>query len=752
MTIPKKPLAVSRAKKKLPVELDWGPGIPKDRLAYINADEKALIQRFRKTKAARDYAGIPAFASDSASSKGVERGADGPSGVGRGSSSGGSSTTSKSSSTSASGGSSGSKTGTGGSASPSKSSSSPSAASSGQSKAPNAAAQAASNKLNSTQSRSSSPATNAAASGSISRPSVSASKAPNAAAAYASDKLNATAGALKAAQQPQSIQGMINSGVSNPVSYSGQFDNGYYHSFSKGPLPGQNAPNQFDKTVSRTNMVNANHIHMDQFSNGYNPNQLTAGAQKIHQAIVDNAFRTGTPVDFFSGKAGRDKAGTKQHPAGQAIDVRLKDPVTGSFVGSQTIGPLASNPIGNVKLAAGRTPSVAKSIQGAIEGPYREFAKGVLNSFMDNPGVYGDFNNQRWGGSFGGKWGKDYMHYDEGIASSGVSADQAALRREAANYQGPTSSGTMLAGNTPANLGSTGLAAAAAPQAAPAAPKSYAAMPADPRVSMPPGSLAPPEMGSPPGYMSQFAMNEQDINNLKTQAMKEFSFGDLMNMQKNISALPGFMGPITKDQQRVASMAAQPQAPQQMAATAPPAPSYSQSLPGRIPGYTPTGPAPATKMAAAAPAPSPVYSDNPIQGPSNPMQEGADLEAPEVTRKRADTYGKVGATAGTLLLGGVGGLLLGTLGRQMGSTPQRVRSSIASNPKALNANVQSINQMVEERGGKGNPQMRVTDRGLKDVLTNPSKVTSNPDQYTTLEQMLAALAQGIDPYTGKKVA
>ena len=47
--------------------------------------------------------------------------------------------------------------------------------------------------------------------------------------------------------------------------------------------------------------------------------------------------------------------------------------------------------------------------------------------------------------------------------------------------------------------------------------------------------------------------------------------------------------------------------------------------------------------------------------------------------------------------------------------------------------------------------MQVTDAGLRDVLTNPSKVQNNPAQYTTLEQMLAALAQGVDPETGKPV-
>jgi hypothetical protein len=130
------------------------------------------------------------------------------------------------------------------------------------------------------------------------------------------------------------------------------------------------------------------------------------------------------------------------------------------------------------------------------------------------------------------------------------------------------------------------------------------------------------------------------------------------------------------------------------------------------------------------------------------MQEG---ENPQVKRDRQQKYASRGATIGLTLGGYVGAAIGGTIGWQMGKTPPRQRQAIAASPKALNANVQSINQLAEERGGKGNPQMQVTDAGLKDVLTNPAKVTKEPEKYTTLEQMLAALAQGVDPETGKPI-
>lgn len=518
---------------------------------------------------------------------------------------------------------------------------------------------------------------------------------------------------------------MINGGISNPVGYSGQFDNGYYHSFTDN-LPGQTNPNQFDKTISRTNMVNANHVPMDTWSNAYNPNALTSGAQKIHQAIVDNAYRTNTPVDFFSGAAPRS-SGTRQHPAGQAIDVRLKDPVTGAFVGAEKIGSLAANPIGNLKPLMGRTDKVAKAIQGAIEKPYRTFATGVINSFMDNPGVYGDFENQRWGGAFGGPWGKDYMHYDEGKITSAVNEDQAALRKEAMNYNG-VSSGTQLAG-TPATAGSIGLAAAVTPTAPPQRPSEPSA-PTYQSIPSPIGMAMLPQ-GAP-----SRALPPARIPDAST----------IVRGDPRVSMAPGSYPASSPPQTTIAGDPrvgmklpnGLPSGPQQLSA----APSGASAAPSGPSTYNPQ----------SAPEDNPVYSDNPMQGSQNPMQAGADLEAPEVTQKRASTYSKVGSAIGTVLLGPVGGVVLGKLGQQMGSTPQRVRSSIASNPQALQANVQSINQLAGQSGSKQDPNMRVTTQGLKDVLENPSKVTAAPEKYTTLEQMLAALAQGIDPATGKPIA
>jgi hypothetical protein len=134
------------------------------------------------------------------------------------------------------------------------------------------------------------------------------------------------------------------------------------------------------------------------------------------------------------------------------------------------------------------------------------------------------------------------------------------------------------------------------------------------------------------------------------------------------------------------------------------------------------------------------------------MQEGPQVEDPAVKSERQKKYASRGATIGSVIAGPLGAVVGGTLGWQMGKTTPGQRKAIASNPRALNANVQSINQLAEERGGKGNPQMRVTDMGMRDVLTNPAKIAENPEAYTTLEQMLAALAMGIDPETGKPIA
>ena len=796
MAIPKRPLAVSKAKKTLPLTIDWGKGIPKDRLRYINAREEGLIKASRSTTAERSHAGVTSYADDSASSKGVERGpspsrgADGPGGVGRGPATGqggqsrgpsagaGQGPNSPSSSSS-------SASSTSGGGSKSSSSSTPASSPASTSKAPNAAAQAASGRYGSKVS------TNAAAA------SVSTSKAPNAAAAAASDRLKAMDKAT-AASKAQSIQSRIN--AQGPVSYSGQFDNGYYHSFTDN-LPGQANPNQFDKTIGRTNMVNANHVPMDQFSKGYNPNKLTDGAQKIHQAIVDNSFRTGTPVDFFSGaRPFNPSSPTKNHPSAQAIDIRIMDPVSGLPVGYDKIGERAYNPIGSVNPRVGRSLDKAVANQDALEGPYRDFATGVVNSFMTNPGVYGGFNNQRWGGSFGpDSWktdvsAKDYMHFDEGKVMSNVSSDQAALRNEAMNY------------NPPSLGGSVGLAAAVTPQPTPLQKAMDSWNPPRPTAiptpngqtvastvpqqqnfqptphfgpPMPPSGITSAPLGPPPQQQAPMPNARPPSQNMQAPpGWAQQAQGNPPTMSPNNPF--GALGPVgNARQQSLAArigvddaLSANPTTPvpnarplSQNMMQPPTGPTASTALPGFTPAGLPgnfrgtAGQAynyssPSTYSPQAGPGDQvagdtpQISSDNPMQGPSNPMQEG---ENPQIKRDRQLKYASRGATVGGLIAGHVGTVVGATLGWQMGKTPPRQRQAIASNPQALRANVQSINQMVEERGGKGNPQMQVTDAGLRDVLTNPSKVQNNPAQYTTLEQMLAALAQGVDPETGKPV-
>ena len=396
----------------LPRTYNPGKGHPKETLAYLNPAEHALIKQLTDGKANRGPMGVRSYA--------VETGTTTNSTSGGGSTTGG-------------GGSKGPNGGPGG----------------GSLQAPNRTAPSAGAAPASGSTQTKTTSTTNVDNGIVG------AKTPATASQSVTDKTKTATGQVAQAAARTA------SSVSNPVSMSGALDNGYYHSFTK-DLPGMNNPTQFDKTIRPTGMVNSAHVPMDTFTKGYNPNSLTPGAQNIHQAVVDNALRTNTPVDFFSGKTGR-ASGTKQHPMGQALDVRLRDPMTGAFVGADRIGSFASNPIGNVNYGMGRTPQVSKAIQGAIEGPYREFATGVMNSFMDNPGVYGDFENQRWGGSFGGRFGKDYMHYDEGKVSSGVSADQASLRKEAANYRGPGAPSGILSGGTQvAALGNVGMGPAAA--------------------------------------------------------------------------------------------------------------------------------------------------------------------------------------------------------------------------------------------------------------------------------------------------
>jgi len=58
--VPKKPVK-TKGKKTVPAVLDWGTGIPEDKLAYLNDDEMALLQAHRMFKGKRSFDGIPAF-------------------------------------------------------------------------------------------------------------------------------------------------------------------------------------------------------------------------------------------------------------------------------------------------------------------------------------------------------------------------------------------------------------------------------------------------------------------------------------------------------------------------------------------------------------------------------------------------------------------------------------------------------------------------------------------------------------------
>jgi hypothetical protein len=275
------------------------------------------------------------------------------------------------------------------------------------------------------------------------------------------------------------------------------------------------------------------------------------------------------------------------------------------------------------------------------------------------------------------------------------------------------------------------------PAAGPKLPTHEAMLP--PPIDRPQGPLQPQSqnMQTPPGWGQERVLsveNYVDPSNIRDPAAAHMSG----IQQSPPQALPGF---------------SPPGLPSNFRGTA------GVASTGRVPGwgYSPSADYAATSPGAASgpdtysPQEGPgdeIVSDNPMQGPTNPMQEG---ENPQITKDRQKKYASRGATIGGVIAGPIGTVIGGTLGWQMGKTPPRQRQAIASNPQALNANVQSINTMVEERGGKGNPQMRVTDRGLKDVLENPAKVSQNPEAYTTLEQMLAALAQGIDPETGKPI-
>lgn len=788
MTIPKRPLAVSKAKKTLPLEIDWGKGIPKDRLRYINAKEEALIKLHRNTKAERSHMGVKAYVTDDthygpdAGSKGGANagGANSPgnAGVGQGgqggASSGGGSTASS----------------TAGSSSTSSSSTSSTASKPASSAAPQA----------STTSTSHASTTNGSTSRTTVSPSapqasVSISKTPNYAAQVASDRLKA---ATQSSSKPSSsIQGMINSQA------SGQYaPNGSYY----GPKGGTSLNEAARTAASRsaqtagngsyygpkgTTSLNSDARLAAARSVGFNPDpvQRTPGdAEAMGRMMmaesgqIRNQYgKIATPGLLGVGEVIRNRMMSDRYgdTVPEVISQRSQFSPWGDGSYARTPANATATRIAESILSGESPPTVGTSLNyGNLDtinnkpGYSSARSKAAFNAMTPEAHIADARNPKTFSHTFGTIDGPSDVAFNSGgVGSVGLAAatstgkpSQAAKPsyRDVAGPPTPAPTGIpapdsigMMPGQQrdPAAARMAGLQQSfASPQAAP---------------SQPQAAPSPDDMtGSPPGYFSQFAMTPEDMDGLKKQAMKDFSFGELMQMQKNQSALPGFMAPITNDVQRMANQPPQPQAPQQMAAQAPmaptPGPNRVLGPPGSLPGFSPPPAGPNHSMGAPAPVGPSTYSpeagpgdqitdENPIQGPSNPMQEGPAVEDPGVVKERQKTYAQRGATIGSIVAGPLGAVIGGTLGYQMGKTNPAQRQAIASNPMALSANAQSINQMVEERGGKGNPDMQVRPEALRDVLTNPQAVASNPQKYTTLEQMLAALAMGKDPETGKPV-
>lgn len=658
-SIPKKPLAVSKTKKNLPMELDWGEGIPKDRLRYINADEEALIKRFRTSRSARDYAGIPAYADDSASSKGVSRNSGTTTGT----------TTTKSSTGSGSpsgqGGQSRGPSGAGqGPNSPSSSSSRSSSPSSspgggykgqsavsvGVSNAPNAAAQAASNAYRS--------------------PQVNASGgSPNMAASYASQKLNATSNALRSAQQPQSIQGMIN----------------------RGPPSGFMSPDQ--QKIDRQNTQ-------------YSPNALNNLYKNIGAFdISDIDKRTAAQQQLLGQTIGASKyGGTVTANVNNSIDGKgLTDPFSDTVVTHWTGGPA---PLARM---SGNGYAVTIDKNGDINYTRAFNQDGLMRS-----------TNQLYGMNKG--------HI--GVSSQGITPNEAQL--QAASVLGRDWF------NKDARVTTHGYEAGTRVLAGERDIPNKSKRPENEGLDLAGAFTGRPTQGQSwtPTNISNRPTNVASLNNGNVPADGNVGFA----ASRPVSA-PPIQGPAAPTRSPTMSLS------NPFGAYNPVASGRMASLQTRlgVDDALSTG----SVQTASNDAPTPVYSDNPVQGSQNPMQDEG--ENPQVKRDRQIKYANRGATIGGVIAGPIGTVVGATLGWQMGKTSPQQRQAIASNPQALQANVQSINEMVDQRGGKGNPNLKVTEVGLKDVLENPQKVTANPQAYTSLEQSLAALAQGIDPETGQAI-
>lgn len=101
-TAPKTPARKKAVSKKVTTPLRHKPkGSPKEKLAYLNKGEMAALVKKKGSPARKGPSGLPSFADDSASSKGVSRGdkSGNTSGVGGGGGGGGGSTGSRGSST-----------------------------------------------------------------------------------------------------------------------------------------------------------------------------------------------------------------------------------------------------------------------------------------------------------------------------------------------------------------------------------------------------------------------------------------------------------------------------------------------------------------------------------------------------------------------------------------------------------------------------------------------------------------------------
>jgi spore germination cell wall hydrolase CwlJ-like protein len=545
------------------------------------------------------------------------------------------------------------------------------------------------------------------------------------AASYASQKLNATAGALKAGQQPESIQGLINSqGQYAPNgSYYGpkginSLNTSAYGAANRSP---QTAANGSYYGPKGTNALNTDARYAAARSVGFNPDPV--------QRVTGDAERMGRMMMAESASI-KNQYGNVSTPGlmgvGEVIRNRVLSDRFPNTVDSVMNQRKQFSPMGDGSFA--RTPANDTATR---------IAESILSG--ESPPTVGTSLN------YGNL---DTINNKPGYSSSKSKAAFNAMDVEAqvADYRNPKSFahsfGTI---GSPSDVSFNGFGT-------PSATTSFAATPKSPLQSAM-DSWNPPQSSAIPAPTSTGMLP----NTAAAARMAGLQQAPSQNMQQPTAppaGLPGFTPQSGFTPQGL---------PSNFRGTA------GVASTGRVPGwgYSPSAdysaPSAGTSLASSTPesyspqagpgdqvagdAPE-VVSDNPMQGSQNPMQEG---ENPQVKRDRQQKYASRGATIGGIVAGPLGTVVGGTLGWQMGKTPPRQQQAIASNPQALTANVKSINDMVEERGGKGNPQMQVTEAGFKDVLTNPAKVTKEPEKYTTLEQMLAALAQGVDPETGKPI-